>query len=103
MHTQAHERFQGLLFDDKVIGHPSFTHPEVVPNLYEFPFLLNANKDILKNVGVVTKQLMDPIDFHSIFSPIQVNGVQDQHSSKCLILCSAEKEIHTGLEQLQGE
>jgi len=67
MHTQAHERFQGLLFDDKVIGHPSFTHPEVVPNLYEFPFLLNTNKDILKNVGVVTKQLMDPIDFHSIF------------------------------------
>jgi len=31
-----------------------------------FFILLNTNEDILKNVG---KQLMDPIDFHSIFSP----------------------------------
>jgi len=28
----------------------SFTHPHVVPNLYEV-LLLNTNEDILKNVG----------------------------------------------------
>jgi len=28
----------------------SFTHPQVVSNLYEFP-LLNTKEDILKNVG----------------------------------------------------
>ncbi len=33
----------------------SFTHPEVVPNLYEFVLLLNT-EDILKNVG---KQTVD--------------------------------------------
>jgi len=37
----------------------SFTHPYVVPNLYEF-LLLNTKEDILKNVG---NQLMVAIDF----------------------------------------
>jgi len=35
------------------------------------------------------------IDFHS--------GVHQPYSSKYLLLCSAEEEIHTGLEQLKGE
>ncbi len=30
---------------------PSFTHSQVVPNLYDFFLLLNTREDILKNVG----------------------------------------------------
>jgi len=45
----------------------NFTHPQVVANL-DFFLLLNAKEDILKNI-VRTKQLMGPIDFHSIFFP----------------------------------
>jgi len=29
----------------------SFTHPQVVPKMYEFFLLLNTKEDILKNVG----------------------------------------------------
>ncbi len=29
----------------------SFIHPNVLPNLYDFYFLLNIERDILKNVG----------------------------------------------------
>ncbi len=56
-----------------------------------------------------TKQLPVDIDFHSIFFPhtMEVNGYSqlfdDQHSSKYLLLCSTEEEIHTGLKQLEGE
>jgi len=37
----------------------SFTHPQVVPNLYELLFSVEHKKS--------TKQLMGFIDFHSIF------------------------------------
>jgi len=30
----------------------SFTHPQVVPNLYEFLFFLNTKEDIINNVGM---------------------------------------------------
>jgi len=33
----------------------SFTHPQVVPNLYELFLLLNTKEDILKNVGKTEK------------------------------------------------
>jgi len=48
-------------------------------------------------------------DFCGIFyfHSMEVNGVHQlfgyRHSSKCTLLCSAETEIHTGLEQLKGE
>jgi len=43
---------------------------------------------------LVTKQLMDPIDFHSIFS------ILFKISS---FVFSRRKKNHTGLEQLEGE
>ncbi len=40
----------------------SFTHAQVVPNLYAFFVLPNTKEDILKNVG--TEQSWGNIDFH---------------------------------------
>jgi len=45
----------------------------------------------------VTKQLLDPIDFHTtVFPTIEVNGVHqpfvNRHSSRHLLLCSAEEK-----------
>ncbi len=52
----------------------------------------------------VTKQLLVPIDFHSIFfTTIKVNAAQ-QLSLKYLHLCSAqENKINTGLGQHETE
>jgi len=54
---------------------------------------------------LVTRQLMDPIDFHSK-NKNKYNGVHQlsgyQHTTKYLLLCSTE-ETHTGLEQHEGE
>jgi len=45
-----------------------------------------------------TKQLMDPIDFHSIFFlPCKSMGFIN------LFFFQQDKEIHTGLKQLEGE
>ncbi len=84
----------------------SFTHSQVVLNLNEF--LLLKIKIILKNVLIfilvlntkediwrmwVTKQFMVPSDFH--FFSIKVSGDQQlfgyQHSSKYILLCSAQE------------
>jgi len=47
----------------------SFTHPQVVANLYEF---LSSAEDILKN-----DWYFGTIDFHSIFfSTMEVNGAK---------------------------
>ncbi len=48
------------------------------------------------------------IDFHSRKKhTMEVNGAPEllcfPHSSEYLPLCSAEQDIHTGLEQLEGE
>jgi len=61
----------------------SFTLPQVAPNLYKYPMVCWTQKnDILNDDELmifwrmsVTKQLMDPIDFHCIFFPVNVNGV----------------------------
>ncbi len=55
-----------------------------------------------------TEQLWGTIDFNSIFFPnMEVNGAPKQPgyklSWKYLPLCSADKDIHTGLELLEGE
>ncbi len=51
-----------------------------------------------------TKQLLVPIGFYSAPPPpshtMEVNGDQQQHSSKSLLLCSIE-ETHTCLEHLR--
>jgi len=57
----------------------------------------------------VSKQLMDPIDFHRIFFPtMEVN----MEVKNCLVtdilqniffFVQQKKEIHTGLKQLEGE
>jgi len=53
---------------------------------------------------LVTRQLKEPIDFHTM----DVNGYRQlfgyQHSLKYLFLCVTEKqETHTGLKQLEGK
>uniref|UniRef100_A0A8C1ZBB6 Src-like-adaptor 2 n=1 Tax=Cyprinus carpio TaxID=7962 RepID=A0A8C1ZBB6_CYPCA len=73
----------------------SFTHPQVVPNLYEFfPHLFNA-KYILKNVAIDFRYILfhtvEVIGYHQMFSYILRN-----------ISCVQQnKEMHTGLEQLE--
>jgi len=67
----------------------SFTYPHVVPvpHLYEFMW----NKDILVDGS---------IDFHSTFFPSSYAS----KCYKCLSFCiQNKKELHTGLEQLEGE
>jgi len=61
----------------------SFTLPQVVPNLNEFLFfLLNTKEDILNVTSIY-------------FLTMEVNGYGQpsdyQHSSKYLLLCSAEE------------
>jgi len=52
-----------------------------------------------KNMGIwVTKQSMDPIDFHGAHQ-----FVGFLHSSKYLLYVQQNKEIHKGLEQLEAE
>jgi len=75
---------------------PSFTHPQVVANLYDFFLLLNTKEDILKNdwnYGIV--------DFFFYYGSQWCQS--SNHSSKYLPLCSAEDRNHTGLQQLDGE
>jgi len=66
-----------------------FTHPHVVPNLYEF-LLLKIKEGILKDVG---NQTVVAIDFHSLITKL----FDYQHASK-YIFCVKQKETHTGLE-----
>ncbi len=59
--------------------------------------LLDRKEDILKNVG--NRAVWGTIDFHSILFPtMEVNGPPKQPGYK---LCQ-NKDIHTGLELLEG-
>jgi len=76
-----------------------FTHPQVV-------YSPSTQKKIFWRM-LITKQLMYPIDFHSIFLPtIEFNGVHQlsgyQHSSKYLPLCSAEERNSYRFETIWG-
>ncbi len=69
----------------------SFTHPEVVTNLY-LSFFCRTQKGYF-----ITKQLLVPIDFPTIEKKkktMEINWVQQlfgyQHSSKYIILCSTK-------------
>ncbi len=91
----------------KGIVHPKmnilslFTHPQVVPHLYEFFSSAEHKKRIFWRM-LLTKQLVVAIGFHSTFS---IYGSQWlAYSSEYLLLCSArKKETHTGLKQPEGE
>ncbi len=72
----------------------SFTHCQVVPNLYEFLSSVDTKEDISESF--VIKQLTVTIDFHSMEkNTMQVNGYQQlfgfQHPLKYLHLCSSEE------------
>ncbi len=93
----------------KGIVHPkmkilsSFTHPQVVPNLYECLVLLNTKEDVLNNVG-----FWGTIDFHSIFvllwkSMVPQNSLVTNFLQNIFLSVQQNKEIHTGLELLEGE
>ncbi len=82
----------------------SFTHSQVVPNLYE---CLYSAEDILKNVG--TEQFWGTIDVHNNFFPtMEVNGapktacLQIFFKISSLVFGRTKKFIH-GLELLEGE
>ncbi len=59
----------------------SFTHPHVVPSLYEFDLVQNTKEDILNNIGESNSQwsLLNSIVF---FHNMEVNGV---HSLRNII------------------
>ncbi len=93
------------IFHPKMENLSSFTHPQVVPNLYECIVLLNRKEDILKNVGD-RAVLGAPLTFIVFFSYYGVNGAPEllclPHSSEYLPLCSAEQRHLYSLELLEG-
>ncbi len=76
----------------------SFTHSQVVPNLYEFA-LPNTKEDILKNIRA---PLTTIVFFFFYYGSQRCPKTVSKLSSKYLPLCLAE-QIHTGLELLEGE
>ncbi len=68
----------------------SFTHPQVVPTCMNVFVLLNTKEDILKNVG--SRAVLVPQN------SLATNFLQN------IFLCVRQnKEIHKGLELLEGE
>ncbi len=69
--------------------------------------LLNTKEDILKNVG--TEQFWGTIDFHSILffliwkSMVPQNSLVTNFLQNIFICVQQNKDIHTGLELLEGE
>jgi len=82
-----------------------FTHPQVFSNLYEFHPSAEHKRWHFEEY----KQLVDPIDFHSMEkSTMEVNGLHQLFGylfcfSKYIICVQQKNEIHSGLEQLEGE
>ncbi len=68
----------------------SFTHPCVVPNLYDFSSSVEHKEDILKNIN---QRMLVPIDFHCM--------EKKRHFSKYLLLRSTKKQTHIDLEQYE--
>jgi len=81
----------------------SFTHPQVVANLYEF-LLLNTKEDILKNDWD-----FGTINLHSSFifllwkSMLPNNHLVPIVLQNIVLCVQQKKETHTGLQQLEGE
>ncbi len=77
----------------------SFTHPPLVPNLYEFN-LLNTIEDILKNVGNL------PYYFSILCKSMAMSTIWllALISMQNVFFCVQQlKEIHTDLEQPEGK
>ncbi len=82
--------FKGIVHP-KVTTLSSYTHPHVVPNLYDF---LSSVKYKIRCFAECV--LLFPIDFNDVDkNNMEVNGDQKlfdfQHSSKYLLLCSPEE------------
>ncbi len=108
-------RFKPLYFTSfkcrqcvKGIVHPkmkilsSFTHPQVFQTCMNVFVLLNTKEDILKNVG--NRAVLD----HSIFfqlwkSMMPLNSLVTNFLQNIFLCVRQNKEIHTGLELLEGE
>ncbi len=73
-----------------------FTHPQVVPNLYE---CISSVK--LKRRVLVTQQLIVDTDFH-MEKKLKSQFFVYHHSSKYFFSCPTE-ETHTHLEQVEGK
>ncbi len=85
----------------------SFTHPHVVPNLYEF-LSYAEHKRWYSEEFWRTKQLLIPIDFRSV----ERNTMESTETINCLITSIPQnilfyvkhkKETHTSLERHEGE
>ncbi len=68
--------------------------------------LLNTKEDILKNVG--NRAVLGTIDFHSIFSllwksMVPQNSLVTNFLQNIFLCVRQNKDIHTGLELLEGE
>lgn len=83
------------------------TSTQVVTNLYEFlSSAAHKNKTFLRIR--LTKQLMNPIGFHSMgggesMRTISCFGYKDSYKKKKLPCCLTEEKTHTGLGKLQVE
>ncbi len=94
---RTNQNLKGILHPKmKILS--SFTHPQVIPNLYEFIFFWWTQK-IFWRIWI-TKQLMVPIDLHSMEENImKVNG--DRQLYKKNILCLIEET--NLLKKFEGE
>ncbi len=82
----------------------SFTHPQVVPNLYLF--LSSAEHKIFWVICTWVNEWWPLTVLYFFPHTLEVSGYQQlfgyQHSSKCHLIFQQNKEIHTDLEQLEG-
>ncbi len=85
-----------------------FTHPQVVPNLYEF--LCSAEQIFWIKIfwrTFVTRLFLGTIDFHSrkkiLWKSIVPQNCSVSHILQNIFLCVQHKHIHTGLELLEDE
>ncbi len=82
--------------------HFSVISVQIVPNLYEFVSSVEHKRRLFELIKVAGSHGLPQFFVHTM----EVNGCHQlfvhQYSSK-LLLCSTEKETHTGLKQVEDE
>ncbi len=97
--------FKGIVHP-KILILSSFTHPQVVPNLYEYLCSAEHKERYSEECG--KQKFWGTIDFYSIFfllwkSMVPQNSLVTNFLQNIFLCVRQNKDIHTGLELLEGE
>ncbi len=97
------KQFKGIVHPKmKILS--SSTHPQVVPNLYECLCSAEHKERYSEECG--KQQFWGIIDFHRIFFPtmeVPQNSLVTNFLQNIFLCVRQNKDIHTGLELLEGE